>query len=704
MRQVWRVAALVVAGLVAATAATVVAIAINVATGGSSPWLPPVQAHPLRWMVGATLAVAASGLLVWWVQHVVDQRLAALVPAEQRPESWVVDRPVDVSKVVAALRRRGHGTVGITTAVQGAGGFGKTTVAKLVRADRRVLRYFDGRVYWVTLGRDVRSRAAIVAKVNDLLTRLVPDRSATFTDPEQAGEHLAAVLAARPRTLLVLDDVWYPEQEAAFPLGGTRSARLITTRILSLVDQCVPVRVDEVTPEQARKVLTAGLPQPPQAAVDALLAHTGRWPLLLRLVNKVLTDQLQTTSDIATVTRDLLDRLDCDGLRHVLDGAARRPLDVNDDRQRQLAVTTTIEASTGLLSAEEQQRFAELAIFVEDETVPVALIGLLWRATGGLDVMASRALCARLGDLALLAVTSTPDGGVVGLHDVVRDYLTDTLGPARIVDLHRILLDTVAAGLPTALRLAADAGDGVDAATAEPVGVAWWAMEESARYLWDHVVEHLVAADRVTTAETLAADLRWVGARLEQSGPAAPYADLAAVNTSLCQGLRRLLGQTAHLLAPANPAHSLIDILYTRVQHDPHWAGQVRALMPGRGAPRLVNRWPLPDLPDPSLRRTLAGDDGGLEAVAVAPDGTWLATASLYDAVRIWDAVTGAHRRTLTGHTSDVRAVAIAPDGLWLASVGDDQSVRIWDATSGALRRSLTGHRGDVLAVVGVVK
>jgi hypothetical protein len=112
--------------------------------------------------------MATASALVWAAQRWYDRGLSALVPAVQRPEGWVVDRPEEVGKVVAALRRRGGGTVGITTAVHGAGGFGKTTVAKMVRADRRVLRRFGGRVYWVTLGRDA-GREALAGLVNGLI-------------------------------------------------------------------------------------------------------------------------------------------------------------------------------------------------------------------------------------------------------------------------------------------------------------------------------------------------------------------------------------------------------------------------------------------------------------------------------------------------------------------------------------------------------
>ena len=60
--------------------------------------------------------------------------------------------------------------------------------------------------------------------------------------------------------------------------------------------------------------------------------------------------------------------------------------------------------------------------------------------------------------------------------------------------------------------------------------------------------------------------------------------------------------------------------------------------------------------------------------------------------MRIWDAATGQERATLTGHADEVRAVAVAPDGSWLATGGDDGTVRIWDVATGQQRAALTGH------------
>jgi len=116
------------------------------------------------------------------------------------------------------------------------------------------------------------------------------------------------------------------------------------------------------------------------------------------------------------------------------------------------------------------------------------------------------------------------------------------------------------------------------------------------------------------------------------------------------------------------------------------------------------------------LRATLTGRAGTVTAIAIAPDGTWLASTD-HRSVRIWDPVTGRQRAALihrtgaarpttgapyapfTGHVRGVRAVAIAPDGTWLATAGHDASVRIWDPVTGELRATLADHADRVTAV-----
>src|SRR5262245_61615581 len=103
----WRRIGLVwVAPLVVAGAATLLTVASNVATGGSSPWFPWVERHPLWWTIGAAVTVAAAAVLSGWAQRRADRAFTVMVPAGQRPESWVVHRPAEVDGVVRALLGR----------------------------------------------------------------------------------------------------------------------------------------------------------------------------------------------------------------------------------------------------------------------------------------------------------------------------------------------------------------------------------------------------------------------------------------------------------------------------------------------------------------------------------------------------------------------------------------------------------------------
>jgi WD40 repeat protein len=68
--------------------------------------------------------------------------------------------------------------------------------------------------------------------------------------------------------------------------------------------------------------------------------------------------------------------------------------------------------------------------------------------------------------------------------------------------------------------------------------------------------------------------------------------------------------------------------------------------------------------------------------VAVAQDGTWLASGGWDGMVRIWDVASWAEQVSMTCHPDGVWAVAVAPDGTWLASGGSDKTVRVWDVTA----------------------
>jgi hypothetical protein len=287
----------------------------------------------------------------------------------------------------------------------------------------------------------------------------------------------------RGRMLLVIDDVWDPDQVAPFLVGGRRCARLVTTRMPSVLPADVlRVRVDQMSRLQARELLVQDLPPVAPPVVDGLLAATGRWPLLLRLVNRVLAEAGRSSGDLTPVAAEILHLLHQGGPAGIDDLlGSTDEIDLNVPEQRARAVRATIEASTRPLAHDGATRLAELAVFAEDENVPLDLVEALWSQTAGLDRTKSRALWLHLERLSLVSLR--PDAGrSLSMHDVVRDFLRGELGAAYLSALNGMLAYAVASELSVADSLAPGNGSSV---------LAWWTMKRGP-YMWNHLIAHLV--------------------------------------------------------------------------------------------------------------------------------------------------------------------------------------------------------------------
>ncbi|MGW4250485.1 NB-ARC domain-containing protein [Streptomyces californicus] len=643
------------------------------------------QADPAASVLGAAAGIAAL-VLALRVSR-AGQAPEAGLPLSAVPvvPDWVVDRAEAKDVVAAVCRRRGGGAVGVTTGLHGAGGFGKTVLANVVCADPKVRRHFRGRVYIVTIGREVRGRAAIAAKVAEVIRYLTGDARDVGQDPDLAGQHLAGLLAQQPRLLLVLDDVWEAEQLAPFLQGASRTCvRLVTTRNPSVLPPgSRPVTVDLMSARQATAVLTHGLDLP-EPISRALVDATGRWALLLRMANQRLAAQTATGADPATAAYQLLTRLRAYGPTGVDDPDV--PLDLNDPKRRNAAVRASIQAATALLPNEGARCFAELGVFAEDEKIPVSLVLRLWQATVGLEEAQARTLCKQMSDLSLISLDTSVAEAIVRVHDVVRDYQRAELGDELAV-VNRTFVDSLAEEMP---RTSSPPD------TATPVLRAWWQTES--RYLQDHLIGHLVDADRTDAAQALAGDLRWIRAHLERLGPNAAIRDLDRVRTPATRTMARDLARAAQLLTATDPPDALDAVLRSRLGSLPHW-NTSRVPLP-TSQPTLVNKWAPPDLPDPSLMRNHNDANHAATALAVNAHGTWFATAGVDGTVRVRSVGAETEARTFGGaQNGPLSSLKISPTDTWLAAAGTDGRVHVWDTASGAHVHTLTGHPSWVTAL-----
>ncbi|GAA2847700.1 hypothetical protein Acy02nite_02890 [Actinoplanes cyaneus] len=87
----------------------------------------------------------------------------------------------------------------------------------------------------------------------------------------------------------------------------------------------------------------------------------------------------------------------------------------------------------------------------------------------------------------------------------------------------------------------------------------------------------------------------------------------------------------------------------------------------------------------------------GAGKLAVAGDGTWLATA-ISNVVQVWNVQDHSLLSTICATLGYAHPIAAVPDGSWFA-VADHRVVLICDVSAGAVARRLVRHNGIVLAL-----
>lgn len=87
-----------------------------------------------------------------------------------------------------------------------------------------------------------------------------------------------------------------------------------------------------------------------------------------------------------------------------------------------------------------------------------------------------------------------------------------------------------------------------------------------------------------------------------------------------------------------------------------------------------------------------------VRALAISPDGTWLASGSDDCTIRLRQIAAAEPIRTLSGHTDPVRALAFDPASKILASAGQDGTIYLWQIETGTVKQ-LPGHTAAVYAL-----
>jgi WD40 repeat protein len=594
-----------------------------------------------------------------------EVRCAPYMPGDDPPGGFV-PRPVEFDKLKAAVLEAPSGKpVALTTALVGAGGFGKTVLANALCRDDDVRFEFTDGILRVEVGKE---RENVLGLVIDLIEKLDPDgKRPGFQDIVTASAHLGE-LVGESRILLVIDDVWSEAQLRPFLRGGPNCVLLVTTRLPRVLPAShIPVEIDEMREAEALNLLSANLPGAEASAIRIRLAtladRLGNWAQMLGIANGWMHDRVKRGESIENAIARFEQRLSARGLT---------AFDQKDEQQRNRAIRACVEASIEDLAKEELVRFGELAVLPEDESVPLSTIEELWHETGGFDADATDELAQRLDDLSLLQNLDL-GGRTLRLHDNMIWYLRDRVGPDGCRSAHAAMVRAIGAACSG----------------------AWPKLPPTHAYGWRFLIRHLRAAGRDDEAEGLLTDYSWIRAKLQTSDAQRLFENyLPESETEAVRLVGRALALSMRVLATSPNelprqiygrlgaiANQRVTTLVASAQQDPDF----------RPAPR----WP--GLTPPGAERLrLVGHESWVWSASFSPDGGRIVTASNDRTARVWEPASGAERTVLRGHENWVNSASFSPDGDRIVTASADGTARVWAATSGAESAVLRGHADGV--------
>lgn len=581
-----------------------------------------------------------------------------------RPAEDFVERP-ELAELVEILTRRPEAkkqeqiTVALTTALRGAGGFGKTTLAQALCQHEEVRQRFPAGTLWATLGEKV-TDAHLVTQIRDLLRWWSRKEPPAFETVEGAAAALREALSGQ-RVLLVLDDVWQMSNVAPFAGIDAPAALLLTTRNSRAVPPgTCSVVVDALELPRAVELLTQRLSPLPQATmIERLANRLGEWPILLKLVNAQLREEYREGTG-STKAFQLVEA--------TLEEMGLTAFDREDEEARNLAVRRTVEASLRRLSMEYRQCYSRMAIFPEDERVPLSVLGLLWNV--GEPELHQR--CRRFAEMSLL-YRFDPVAGWIQIHDVMRAYLRREHRD-EMPNFHGVLIDEYLAS---------------QEAQALPV---------TSGYFVSRLPFHLSESGRTDDLEDLLFNYRWLENKLARTEVNSAIADY-----DLLQGHRA-----------AETVREALLLSRSVLTADPsQLAGHLHGRLAGSDSVKIQSLLvradtdgPLPWLrpltasfqrPSGPLVYSFQAHQGEIQAI-VGVDDERFATAATDGQINLWDFRTGELLVTLSGLDCPIRHMA-SPKRNQVLTGSDDGVIRLWDLDEQSVIRVFDAHLSAVTAL-----
>jgi hypothetical protein len=317
-------------------------------------------------------------------------RVPFMVP--ELPASYVSRAPLLELLRSAVFTSSGAASAG-PVIVRGIVGSGKSVLAAAFCRDPEVIDRFDDGILWVTLG----ERPQLRESFTQIYAALTAERP-VFANEQDAAYELGTKLASL-RCLIVLDDVWSPEDATALMQTGPSSTWLITSRV-ALLPSAPAVVMQPMSLEEAMQFLAGAFDfSYTPLSLRSVASELGGLPLALSLARNLLLERVKQGDSVDRASDQLLLRITRNGL---------------DDFD---SLRAALDATVSRLSDEARRRFHMMKSLAADQTVSISDAALLW----GIEELDAESQMQKFVRLSL--VHFDPSSRTLQIHPVIRSYL-----------------------------------------------------------------------------------------------------------------------------------------------------------------------------------------------------------------------------------------------------------------------------------------
>ena len=245
----------------------------------------------------------------------------------------------------------------MVSAIHGLGGIGKSVLAQaLCHHDQEIRNRFSDGILWVTLGQN----PEILPLLRSWIQTLDPSNTYQPTNIQSASGYLQTRLTGK-QVLLVIDDVWNPEDANWFRVGNKNCCVLITTREAKISDATY-YDLDVMSAEQATELISKVIGRSLSSQEEKIMAEVAKTVGYLPLALELVSAQVNEGKPFNELQEDLFGEI------ARLDSLDRyQPDDQPDEAlRRKHSLIACFNLSLRRLTPEQLQHYAWLGVLPED--------------------------------------------------------------------------------------------------------------------------------------------------------------------------------------------------------------------------------------------------------------------------------------------------------------------------------------------------